>query len=486
MDDLSKFNRRIKENQNELVLIDECEIDMRVDPAEDCSCTPYSLLCCCGPQNGISVIQPVCQNLPDGSVVNNPAFVPGLNKSFWTYKFMTDCNRMTRGISSIGIPVCSIIIPENLMVSEKIDGCGTFTPVPFTLTADDPNFGPAPEGFQFLKIETDNRYDKGVTVEYRLEIVGDYPAAIQPIRVKTAATVYVFDCGCFQVPRCNPEGKLFITKECSTSVIDNQAALNYNLTVNNIGDSALDNVQFTDIIAIPTSFRIGTIQVTPPSLNVDTGTPGQIRISGNLGTILPGGQVIISYSIQITGVISPGSYIITNMAAATAAGTQAFANCSASLNAVQLSTDKCCSIDGNNAVYRVLVSSVGASPNVTVNIVDLFFIPGGVTIRFTTFGDCRAVFSDTGEHVPLGVDITGPRGIQIFCTNVLIPQNGSIHKEIGFILVSSSVPGISTIANQIQSVTPTNPGDQLFLGAGVLPERANINVELSLTCLNPC
>jgi len=174
------------------------------------------------------------------------------------------------------------------------------------------------------------------------------------------------------------------------------------------------------------------------------------------------------------------------VASATAAGTQASASCSTSLNAVELSTVKCCSVAGNAAVYRVLISSVGESPDVAVDIVDHFFIPGGITLRFTGFSGCSAVFSDTGEHVPLGVDITGPRSIRIVCNNVLVPQNGTIHKDIGFVLVSSSVVGITTIVNEVDSVAPTNPENQLFLGAGVLPVIAGINIELSLNCLNPC
>lgn len=485
MDDISKLCH-CNENQNQLVFRDNWQVNIQADPVEDCSCTPYSLLCCCGPQNGISVIQPTCQNLPDGSVVNNPAFVTSLNKSFWTYKFMTDCSNAARGISSIAIPICQFIISENLIVSEKIDGCGTFVPIEYSLTTNDPNFGQAPPGFQFVKIETDERYDKGVTVEYRLEIVGNYPASIQPISVKAATVTYVFDCDCFQVPECNPEGELSLTKECFSSITNNQATLTYRLTVNNIGDAALDNVQFNDIISIPTALQIGTITVTPASLTVNTATPGLIRISGNLGTIDAGGQVVINYTVQIVGITGPGSYTIVNMAMATAAGTESTATCSTTLNAVQLDTDKCCTIDGNAAVYRVLVSNADLSPAVTVDIVDNFFIPGGVTVRFTSFSDCRAVFTNTQEHVPLDVDITGPRGIRILCNDVLIPQNGTVHKDIRFLLISSSIVGLTSIVNQVESITPTIPENQIFLGAGTLPVSARINVELSMTCLNPC
>ncbi|MDF2537532.1 MAG: hypothetical protein K0S76_553 [Herbinix sp.] len=473
-------------SQTDLALVNNMENISKAVPSEPCSCTPYSLLCCCGPQNGISVIQPACQNLPDGSVVNNPAYVPSLNQSFWTYKFMTDCSTTARGISGIAIPICQLINATTLIVSEKIDGCGTFTPVDYTLTTNDPNFGTAPSGFQFVKIETDDRYDKGVTVEYRLEIVGDYPIAIQPINVKAATSIYVFDCDCFQVPQCNPEGKLSLTKTCSNTIINNQATLNYHLSVDNIGDGTLDNVQFNDVITIPTNIKVGSITVTPETLTVNTSPAGQIFISGNLSTIEAGGGIIINYTIQITGVTAPGNYVVTNIATASALNTQDSANCSTHLNVVQLVTVKCCVIEGNKAMYRFTISSVDLSPNVTIDIVDNLFIPGGITVRFTSFGDCVATFANTEEQVPLDIDITGPLRILITCNNVLVPQSGSIHKDVSFLLISSSFVGVSIIENEVESVTPTVSENQLFLGAGALPVKAFMNVELSIECTNPC
>jgi hypothetical protein len=41
-------------------------------PAQPCNGSPYLNICCCGMQTGITVVQPECQTLPDGSVVNNP------------------------------------------------------------------------------------------------------------------------------------------------------------------------------------------------------------------------------------------------------------------------------------------------------------------------------------------------------------------------------------------------------------------------------
>jgi hypothetical protein len=199
-----------------------------------------------------------------------------------------------------------------------------------------------------------------------------------------------------------------------------------------------------------------------------------------------GGEIAINYTIQVSGVDAPGSYLISNIATVSASSTQASANCSSTLNVVQLATDKCCVIDGNTAMYRFTVSSVALSPSITVDIIDDLFIPGGITVRFTSFGDCQATFANTTEQVPLNIDITGPRRILITCNNVFVPQSGSIHKDISFLLVSSSFVGISTIENEVESVTPTVPENQLFLGAGSLPVKANMNVELSIECTRPC
>lgn len=221
-------------------------------------------------------------------------------------------------------------------------------------------------------------------------------------------------------------------------------------------------------------------------MTVDTTTPGQILIKGNLGTLEPGDQLVIDYSIQIAGISRPGVFTVFNMAAASATGTQATDKCSTTINAVQLNTQKCCTVNDNSVTYRIRITSVGLSPNVLVNLLDSLFIPSGVTVRFTGFSDCTATFANTQDIVPLGVDITGPVQILITCNSLLIPQSGSIHKHITFIFVSSSVVGAALIENSVQSVTPTNPDNQIFLGAGSLPVQANIGVQLSLICNNPC
>lgn len=456
-------------------------------PAQPCECVPYSNICCCGTQNGITVVQPQCQTLPNGSVVNNPAFVLDLNTSFWSYKFLTDCNSQTRAISNFGIPICAKINAANIVVEEKIDGCGQYTIVPFELIENDPNYGPAPNGFKFLKVNTNDRFDKGLSVEYRISIIGNYTEAIQPIKVKAASVIYTFGCeGCFIVPGCNPEGKLLLSKECSTVINNNQAEIEYSVHVDNVGNGVLDSVEFEDIIILPTQFSIGTVTVNPQTLTVDTSVSGQVQISGNLGTIEPGGRVAVTYSFAVISISSPGSYAIGNMARAAANGSESAAMCRTSLDVVKLKASKCCAVNKNIGTFNISIESIGNTPDVIVDFVDLMRIPAGVTVQFSSFNGCEAYYVNTQTQIPLNVNLEGPFVIEMICRNALVPSGGSFTKSISYTLVGSAIIGVTSIANSITNVTPHNLASIIYQGTENLPAVASISVELTQSCNTPC
>lgn len=459
-----------------------------LDIVEDCTCVPYENLRCCAPKNGISVIQPKCQILPDDRVVNNPAFDPVSGVSYWTYKFLTDCNPETRAISNFVIPICKSINLANVSVYEKIDGCGHFRLVEFELTTYDPNFGTAPSGFQWLKVEVNDRYDKGLCVEYRIQIVGNFPLATEPIEVKAATNILIFDCeGGFLVPECNPEGKLSITKHCEVIIENNLATLSYKLVVSNIGDATLNNVQFLDTIFIPVQLGFSNIIVVPNTLNVDTSIPGRIIISGNLGDINSGGVVNISYSIPITSIETAGKFVISNTAKVFATGTDDTATCFANLEVVRLDTRKCCKITNfNQAEFVVTILSQEQSPTTTVNMIDYLFIPSGVTLQFNSFDECVATYANTGELVPLNKDITGPQEIKIICNGITVSSGGIVQRIVKMTFISSSAFNGTIIRNEVESVSPTLPNRQIFLGTGVFPVGAGINVRVNINCENPC
>ncbi len=459
-------------------------------PAQPYNNVPYENICCCGPKSGISVTQPTSQILPDGSIVNNPAFSGTFSSSFWTYKIILDCADDTKLVKKFAIPICFAIKSIDMTISEKIDGSLDFTPVSFTLTTSDPVFGTAPSGFQWLIVEVAGRYGKGVSVAYRLAINSDFPTAAQPIRVLANSSLIVFDCDpddCFVVPKCAPQGQLRVAKQCGFEIVNNKATLLYELDVDNFGTASLNNVLFSDTVLIPTQLTFGTITVTPATLSVDTSTPGKIKISGNLGTIKPTEYVIITYTIPITAISSPGPYIISNSATAIATGTQSTATCSMTLEAVQLTAAKCCLVTaGNKGTFSLIISSVGASPGTTVNITDQLTVPNGVTVQFNDFGGCTATFAGSGSPVPINTNIAGPVTINLQCNSVAVPAGSHAHKDILFTIVSTSVFGTATLTNIIQQVILTNPSQQVFLGISPIPAEADITVTSSVQCQNPC
>lgn len=454
---------------------------------ELCNCIPYSNICCCGPDNGISVVQPSCQNLSDGRVVNNPSYDPLNNKSYWTYKFITDCNPSTRAISNFVIPICEVIKSGHITVFEKIDGCGKYTPVTFLLKSSDAFYGNAPLGFQWLKIEVNNRFEKGVCVEYRLEITGNYPETILPIQIKSHNSKLVFDCeNCFLVPECNPQGKLVTSKSFTLNIENNQAVIRYIVEVNNLGNANLENVKYRDTLIIPTQLTVGTISITPNTLDISRNT-GQIVISGNLGTLRPGGQVEVKYDIPITQITTQGTYNIENTVFTSSTGTESTATAITTLEVVKLESNKCCIVsEDGNITFRVLIENLSGSPETTINVLDNILIPAGITVQFIHFDGCMATYEGTNNEVPINTNVEGPMGINIRCNNVKIPTSGMIQKLLPIKIVSSSVPGRTVLANTIQSVNLSTPNEQIFLGAGNLPLSAIIEINLNFNCNKPC
>lgn len=461
------------------------------EPCTNCTCVPYENICCCS-QSGITVSQPLCQTLPSGDVVNNPCYDTIDKISYWTYKIITDCAQQTRAVSSIAIPVCETLHGDLLSVEEKIDGCGTFTPIEFELNKTDPVFGTAPEGFTFLKITVDDRYDTGVCVVYRLTISGNYPIGIQPISIKAATNILDFNCdpdNCYVVPKCPDIGRLLVVKDCTRIIENGDVFLQYSILVNNIGNIPLNNIQYNDRITYDSaSITIGNITIDPPTLNVDTTTPGLIIISGNLGSLSPGDAIPITYTIPITNISSPGTYLISNTATVESEeGIEASDSCSLEVEAVRLMGEKCCVSTGSGTFnFRISVNNMVNSPETLVTIEDTFILPPGVTIQFTSFDGCTAVFSDDLTPVPINTNITN-RTIIITCENLTVPQGGSVTKNIGIKLISTTAFNTPiNITNILTDIVFLNTDEQVLLGIDNIPTSANIEVIGTAECLDPC
>ena len=455
------------------------------DICQNCSCSPYENVCECPTNMGITVTQPACQILPDGSVTGNPCFRHSPeNRSYWSYKFLTDNAQSTRAISNFAIPICENILPVNIVVSEKIDGCGSFTSVPFTISNSDPNFGNAPMGFNWLKVETDERFEKGVCVEYRLEIVGNFPVGTEGISVKAHNNILNFSCdGCFLVPECPVPGQLVVDKNCEEIFTDGMAALSFSIEVTNSGGSPLENVQLTDTLLFGNAINLGPITISDPDLMVDRTVPGRILITGDLGTLNPGDERFITYSLPVVSVSAPAMYLITNTATVTSLTSEASDFCTLNFDAIQLSADKCCTVNGNQVSYRLTIENTPNSPDTIANLTDVLTIPAGLTVLFSTFGGCNAMFQGGGE-VPLNENITGPRTIVIECMNLIVPQGGSAHRDIQLSIVSSTTQN-ATINNTLERVELATD-DQLDLGTLNVPFSVDTTYVATITCSDPC
>jgi hypothetical protein len=288
------------------------------------------------------------------------------------------------------------------------------------------------------------------------------------------------------VPGCNQQGILFIHKSCSRSIQGSQATLNYIIDVDNLGNAPLNNVRYFDSFIIPPGLSTGNIIVTPSTLSTVVSPSGQVTISGDLGTINPGGQVIITYEVHISA-SAPGTYIIENNAIASATGTESTDSCNLVLEVVRLNSAKCCQVSENgDIVYVIHITNMSGSPSTVVDIVDSMVIPSGVVVQFTSFSDCMAVFADTMLPVPLNTNVSGPATIIITCPNTSIPTSTISQKLISLRVVSSSVAGTTVIPNTLQEVNLANPNEQMYLGAGELPTSALVQVTLSFNCTRPC
>lgn len=445
---------------------------------------PYKNIYSCKYSNGISIIQPEYQVLPDGSTVNNPAYVSSLASSFWTYKFIIDCDmQMDGSIKSIGIPICHLIKSENIKVYEWLDCNTVFNPVPFTLIKNDPSFYYAPKGFKWLKIENLKRYYRGVCVEYILEIFGNYVSSRQSLKIKTTYNIIKFTEDSILVPTCNSKGNLTVKKSCFTSIINNKAILKYKVNILNTGNTALNNVIYNDKIYIPTSFILGKIHINTSNLSIDRNIPGQILINGRFDIIKPGQMLTVIYSIPVENITKPKKYKIGSNVVVSAMYTSAHSVCSSNIDVVKLSSENHCSIINQNKVSFILtIWNTRYSPDTEVTIINYLFIPSGITLQFNNFGMYTATFGNKYDIVPINTNITGPQNIILTCRNLKILQDGCTYKAITFKVISSTIAGKITITNTLKSITLANPNSQVLIDIKNLSSTSNIDILPSVKC----
>ncbi|MDI6617983.1 MAG: hypothetical protein QME45_04810 [Clostridiales bacterium] len=447
-------------------------------------CVPYTLPyknLCSGPsQNGISVMQPACQSLMDGSIVNNPCFNIITGISVWTYSLFSDCSSggYANPVESILIPVCHDISKENIIVEEKIENYGKFNIIPFMLLPDDITFGQAPSGFQYLKIENNGRYERGAHVEYRISIAGDYPALSQPITVKAGHDILKFACqNGYKVPGCPIPDKLTAEKKSSLIIKNNSAVLEYNVSIKNEGGSNLEDIKFQDIL----SYDGANVALAPLLLPVDlkfeitTVSKNTVMIFGKINSIIAGQSINFKYDVPIDSFMQPGAYIFTNITTVSCGTISSSDTCTNTVNVVRLKGESSIKVTENNKIiHHITVANTGTSPDTSVKILDRIFIPGDVLIQFTDFCGCTATF-ENGNRVSLNMNITNSV-VNISHEDLPIPSGGGVRLPIEFVVVSTSAfKSPAKITGTLMQLLPAHES-QIFLPPLNIPSSSSVEI----------
>lgn len=445
-----------------------------------CNCIP-STNQFCQEQNSISVAQPVCQILPDGSSQVNPYFDMMSNISYWSYKLVSVCD-ITQSVTplDIYIPIYENISQEMVNVEERILSCGRFEQVPFDF--ENPAGTIPPLGFQYLHIPFNSRFQTGVGVNFRVSLLGNFPTASGAIFVNTNTQLLEFDAG-YLVPSEPPSPRLTVTKTGDLTIDGTSASIDYNVTVTNTGNTDLDNIMLVDTITYDSS-SIVIGQITPPAgINVDTSVPGTIRLTGDLGTLAMGESTSINYIVPIESFAVPNTFVFSSSTVASNSETQGTTNTEVAIPVVALTTGVGCMVLQNNeGEFTYSLTSVPQSPLTEIDLSASINIPDDVIIQFTSYGMCDASFI-TGGPVPLNTDVSNAR-IIIDCS-ASIPPNGTMTFTINFRVVSiTSLQGV--LQSIIDAVRLQTENSQVFLGATPIPNSTTLTVDLDASCDNVC
>lgn len=382
-----------------------------------CKCIPYLNKCYCPPQNGIWITMPQCQIVPGQLIpVNNPCYDG--HRSYWSYNFFIEASNETlnNAITSFAIPICNEIIPSQISIFEKLSGAVQYVQRPFELKSSltkESEFKMAPEGFQFIIINVEGRYSTGVSAEYRIEIDGDYPEASQDIYVgRKIDGDNIFAAGSFAVPGCPPPDELSIIKNCSTSLDNGTAALNYEVIIKNTGGSTAKAVQLIDTIGYDGLHIVfGDVKIQPENIKLDViSMPSLVEVKGQLGDIAAGTSIALKYNIPVKDVLRNGTFEFTNIAAAlNSRGVLVQSSCTLRFEAADLTVDLGKAIQDDSITFTVQLSGSDNYPASNIKLEGDIIIDEGLTAEVTKLGDFTAV-NEEGSIVGVGDVISAAEG----------------------------------------------------------------------------
>lgn len=456
-----------------------------------CNCRPQQNLVCVNQgsgdsnnRNNITIAQPTCVILPDSSMEENPYFDATDNYSYWSYKIVVSCTTPDDFLpTNIYFPLYTSIEQDSVTVTERIVTCGSFNEVPFTF--ENPSGITPPEGFKYLSIAIDNRYTNSISAVYILRIKGSYPTTSQPIYVNTNDTGVITYEGDFLIPGEPLMPRIAISKASTLFIADNQASADYVVTISNTGNTMLENIQYTDTVNyLASNITIGMVTALPEDIiNVDTSTPGTVRLTGNIPNLNPGENFVLSYNIPITSISTPDTYSFTSNATVTSNDINASVSDDLLLEAVSFTDNILCSTNtSGEGVFTIALESIQNSPESEIIVNSLMTIPSGITVRFTDFSNCTAVFSGTENPVPLNMDITDSI-IAIRCDVVISPRS-TTNIPIRYTITRSMVSGsqLNLISYEFDSLTLANPSTQVLLNATPIPDSNGVEIGIEAEC----
>lgn len=451
-----------------------------------CQCVPTTNLVC-QTINDISVAQPECQTLPDDTLQVNPFYRATNNMSYWTYKVVSACDAgQDNPITDIYIPVYEGISSSMLTVSERILNCARFEDVPYDM--ENPAGVLPPMGFNFIHIPIDGRYGLGACAIYRLNIVGNFPAVTGSIYTMTEdGTVWDYDTN-YLVPGEPPTPRLALTKDAEVVINGAQATINYKVNVINTGNIDLFDVNFNDMVLYDgNNVVVGPITVDPDTISVTIPEAGTIILTGNIGDILIGETVEITYAVPIEQFNTNGNFVFTSVTRASNDQTQVTLDTSVTIEVVAFNAAlTCTTFPGipNRGNFRISIGNTNGAPS-QITFSGTVEIPPLVTFRFVNNQLCNLTFADTGEPVPVNTDISG-RLVNYSC-DYMVSANTTLNLPFEFIItaVEPSLGG-SLVTWNFNDVQLTVPNSQVYIGTSNLPLSQSLDVSLQSNCSNLC
>lgn len=454
-----------------------------------CQCPPSNNIACStrisDNNDSITVAQSECVILNDNTTQNNPYFDRDTNMSYWGYKVIVSCNvNELIAPNEIYIPIYENIDIQSLVIYERILSCGRFEPVSFDFST--PTGVTPPEGFKYIRIPVNDRYQRGVSVYYRVELMGVFPPEMQSILIEdTQGNILTFD-QVYMVPGVPLVPSLAVMETTQMNINGNVVSIDYVATILNNGNVDLTDVMFSDVINYEGSnVDLGMIVVQPDTINVDTSVSGVIRLSGSIGDLAMGEMTQVLFTINIARFLAPGSYNFASTTMAVSGDTQNVINTMDTVEVVQFGTLSRCSFpESNEGDFTIGIQSIPDSPLSNITVTSIMDIPQTVIIQFLDFGGCQAVDADTGEPILLNTDVTN---VEIrFTCDVTVPESGSFLTDIAIRVISTGFESNLVISSTMVDVALQEENSQVFLGAAPLPNEARIDVIGNTECMNTC